>query len=167
MLELLKTFFDICLLRKGPQALPRSGLVLVITLGIYAVPELARHVFVEPLSWQDLYLIMVSILAGMGFYGLVLLIHGYAGRFLQTATAIIGSGAILSVLLVLASALFSGTPQSESLQLIGLLLLGWSILIEGHIIAEALQQHRMVGVSLAIVVVILQFAVYVILGGNG
>lgn len=167
MLELLKTFFDICLLRKGPQALPRSALLLAVTIGFYAVPEIARHVLVVPMTQQDLLLIVVSMVAGMTFYGLVLIIHGYGARLLQSVTAIIGAGAILSSLLVLASLIFAGTPESDGLQYAGLALLAWSILIEGHIIAEALQQHRMVGVSLAIVVVILQFGIYVILGGQG
>lgn len=166
MLELIRTFFDICLLRKGPQALPRSGLILVITIGLYSLPEIARHVFVEALTRKDLFLIFAALMAGISFYGLVLLIHGHRERFLQVVIAILGAGAILSFLLVIASAIFATEPASNTLQMMGVAILGWSILIEGHIIAQALQQHRMVGVSLAIVVVILQFGIYVILGGQ-
>lgn len=136
-------------------------LLFVFSAALYALPELARHIFIEGMSGWDLLILVVAILAAFVFYGLILLIHGLQARFLQLATAILGAGAILSALMFIAGAIFGENGLHPSA---GWFLLGWSVLIEGNIIARTLQQSLLVGVSLSIVVVILQLGIYVMMG---
>lgn len=161
MYRLIQTFWGICLLRKGPGDLPRSALLFVFSVALYALPEMARHIFIESMSPRDLMVLIAAITAAFAFYGLVLTIHGLQARFLQMATAIMGAGAILSALMFLAGTIFGETTVQQSA---GWFLLGWSILIEGNIIARTLQQNLLVGISLAIVVVIMQLGIYVMMG---
>ena len=41
VLPLIRTLFDIVLLRKGPDAIPRSGLLLVMAVGLWLFSSLA------------------------------------------------------------------------------------------------------------------------------
>ena len=161
VVQLIQTFWGLCLLRNSPGDLPRSSLLLVFSAALYALPELARHVFVESVSQWDLLALVAGILAAFLFYGLILTIHGLQARFMQMATAILGAGAILSALLFIVGTILGETEVQLS---VGWILLGWSILVEGNIIARTLQQKLMVGVSLAVVVVILQLGIYVAMG---
>jgi hypothetical protein len=157
----IQTFWGLCLLRNSPGDLPRSMLLLVFSAALYAVPELARHIFIKSMSSWDLLVLVVAILAALIFYGLILLIHGLQARFLQLATAVLGAGAILSAIMFIAGAAFGESAVQQSA---GWFLLGWSVVIEGNIVARTLRQSLLVGISLAIVVVILQLGIYVMMG---
>lgn len=161
MYRVIQTFWGLCLLRNSPGDLPRSTLLFVFSAALYALPELARHIFIESMSPWDLLVLVVAILAAFVFYGLILLIHGMQDRFLQMATAILGAGAILSTLMFIAGAVFGESAVQQSA---GWFLLGWSVVIEGNIISRTLSQSLLVGISLAIVVVILQLGIYVMMG---
>lgn len=95
---------------------------------------------------------------GVTFYLLVLLVAGRTRRMLQTMTAILGCGAILTLLVFFETLLLRPLLGREVAGLLGLLIIFWSVPVEGHIIARAIDRHWYVGIALAVAVFALQLA---------
>lgn len=160
MLPLLTTLADIILLRKGPEAIPRSGLLFAIAVGLWLLSSLAGTALIDRIDEDEFLLGLYSALAGILMYSVVLVASGRAERLLQTLSAIIGCGALIFLVFVAEYVLF--TPfVGERLTWIGAnLILLWSVPVEGHIIARAIDQHWYIGIVIAISVFVLQLILY-------
>lgn len=155
MSRLLQLFIDICLLRGRPQNLPASGflfgLTLVATL-VTAVPLLVYSFKgLTPAlvaAAMDAALMLIFLRGGLYFLNL-------ESRFLQTATAIFGSGAILNLVAVPIHLMVGVEPGSDVVSQLGgvlnLLLLIWSLVILGHILRHSLDIHLGGGIAIAVV----------------
>lgn len=154
MLHFLKAFLDIVLWRRGPQDLPASRLLLWLTAGAYvAVSMLQLTMLDEPAaSWLVFMLIDPLMLTG-GVY-LLLRLFGKEARFLQTATAVLGAGAVLGLALYLPVewlATQAGlSPQSTPAGLIALGMVIVFALVTGRILKLATDSNMFTGVTLAL-----------------
>lgn len=99
--------------------------------------------------------------AGVAYYVLVLLVTGHSRRILQAVTTIIGCGAILTMLIFLESLLLRPMLGREVANLLGLLIIFWSVPVEGHIIARAIDRHWYIGIAIAVVAFALQYGLQV------
>lgn len=95
---------------------------------------------------------------GVSFYVLVLLVTGHSRRMLQTMTAILGCGAILTLLVFLETVLLRPLLGNTVAGLLALLIIFWSVPVEGHIIARAIDRHWYIGIALAVAAFALQLA---------
>jgi len=111
---------------------------------------------IEGMRSQNQFMTFFGYTLGLIFYGSVLFITGYAGRMLQTISAIVACGALITLLYVVEYLLFKAIFGVEIASLVGILIIFWSVPVEGHIIARAIQQHRFVGITIAMVALILQ-----------
>lgn len=151
-------------MRKGPEHIPGSWLLLVVAVSLLVVASFSATVLIEPLREQDLRLSAVTTLLVLAFYGAVLFVTGYGGRLVQVLTAVIGCGAVLTFLVIGEFILFTplfGAPAAIS---IATLMFLWSVPVEGHIISRAIQQHWIVGVAIAVAAFILQLGFQSALG---
>ncbi|MTW21039.1 hypothetical protein [Allochromatium palmeri] len=163
MQALIKFFVELCLLRRPPQDLPASEMLL----GVVLLADLVIGVLVgitAGLSW------LTSLLQGLAEI-LLMLMALYAAltqlkrrpRFLQTATALLGSGAMLGLVAIPPLSLNpTGSQESDLAALGAFLLLGlviWGILVTGHILRHAfsitLGQGSAIAVAFQIVAVTL------------
>ena len=96
MLPLVKAFLDIALLRRGPQDLPASPLLLYLALAAVLVSYVLA---ISPLHLlpQSLMRAVVDIGFIAAFVYLLLSVAGRRVRFAQTITALFGAGAVLGV----------------------------------------------------------------------
>ena len=149
MYAILDLFWEICLLRKGPQDVPASRTLLKLGLAAYGLSSLVLFLVTMPVPaalFQTL--LDLSLLAGL-LYGL-LKIAGYSVRFVQTLTALTGTGALLGLIswplaLWMQKEAASGTGTGLP-SLFFLLLLVWSIAVLTHVLRHALSTSR--GVAL-------------------
>jgi len=111
---------------------------------------------IDGMREQNQVLTFLGYSLGLVFYASVLLITGHAGRMLQTISAIVACGAIITLVYVIEYLVFKNLFGVEFASLIGLLIIFWSVPVEGHIIARAIQQHRFVGITIAMAALILQ-----------
>lgn len=156
MLTLLKTYADMLALRKGPDAIPSSPLILLLSIGMLIVSSFFASVSMDAIRTQDHFLTFSGYALGLLFYGGVLFVLGFAGRLLQTLSAIVACGALITTLYVVAFLLLEPLFGREFAGIVGLLILFWSVPVEGHIMACAIQQHRLVGITIAMVAIVLQ-----------
>ena len=163
MLALFETLFAIIRLKKGPDAIPYSWLLCLITMTLWLFAGLAMTAMTEELGETDFLLGTFTGVVGLACYASIIVLSGHTPRLLQTVTAILGCGAVLSLIFIAGDVVLS-TILSESLtSLIIMLILLWSIPVEGHIIARAIDRHWYVGIVTAMAVFVLQLFLYELL----
>jgi hypothetical protein len=105
---------------------------------------------------QDYLVVIASGAIGLLVYFGVLTVTGYRRRSLQTLTAIIACGSILTLLFVASYVLMQVFLGTRIANMGGTLIIIWSVPVEGHIIARAIQQHWYAGIAIAMFVFIIQ-----------
>lgn len=100
MTAILKLFFDIARLRRGPEDAPSGLQPLLVTVAVFfAANALLTALFRPDINYWALQL-LVSIVFTLLWYRVLLGVFGKPERFNQTVTAMFGFGLLLSPLLV-------------------------------------------------------------------
>lgn len=160
VLPLIKTLFEIVLLRKGPDAIPRSGVLLVLIVGLWLFSSLAGLALIKQFDESNFFLGLFSGMVGILCYAVVVVASGHASRLLQTISAILGCGALISLAFVAEYVLLMPFLGERPTGLIANLILLWSVPVEGHIIARAIDRHWYIGILIAIIVFVLQLFLF-------
>lgn len=160
MIPLIKTLFDIVLLRRGPDAVPHSGLLFMMALGLWVFSSLAGLALIDRFDENDFFLGLFSGIVGIACYSVVVVLAGHSARLLQTITTLIGCGALIFLAFVAEYVLFNPFVGERITGLIANLILLWSVPVEGHIIARAVNRHWYIGILIAIAVFALQYILY-------
>jgi hypothetical protein len=148
------------LLRKGPQDVPNSLVVMLMSFGMLLFATVTSTVLIKPTGGESVLLSFVTSLLGYGFYGSVLMVTGFLNRFGQTISSIMACGSILTVLMVFAYVMLSPFLGARIAALVATLVLFWSVPVKGHIIARAINRHWYLGIAISMTIFILQFAIY-------
>jgi hypothetical protein len=167
VLPLIRTLFDIVLLRKGPEDIPRSTVLLLMTLGLWVLAELTSVVLIERVDDSDFLYETFSLLLAIIYYSAIVVIAGYGQRVLQTITTIIGCGALLALSFTAVFVFFGQFVGAAGLELIVYLYLMWSVSVEGHIIARAINRHWYIGILIALAAFALQFFAFILMTSTG
>jgi hypothetical protein len=160
LLALVSTLLDIALLRKGPDAIPRSWILLAMAVALWLFSSLAGLALIERIDETDFFLGLFGGLAGIVLYALIVVVSGRGERLIQTIAAIVGCGALIFFIFIAEYVLFTPFVGERITWLVANLILLWSIPVEGHIIARAIDRHWYIGISLAIAVFALQLVMY-------
>jgi drug/metabolite transporter (DMT)-like permease len=158
MRELLRLFTQIAVLRKGPQDLPVSMLLLALTLCAYlGVNFLITSALPGNTHWPDERwqgLLLLEALFTMTWYVVLLKIVGRPERALQTLTALFGLGAVLSPLLIAAQWLLrrfgEDATWSAPVVCLFLVMVAWLIAANSHVVKAALEWSTSASVALVI-----------------
>ena len=156
MLTLLKIYVDMLALRRGPDAIPHSWVILMLSIGMLILSSICAAAFIDFIRMQNQFLTYSGYSLGLLFYGSVLFISGYANRILQTISAIVACGAMITVLFVAEYVVFKSIFGPKFASDVGILIMFWSVPVEGHIIARAIRQHWFVGITIAMAAIILE-----------
>lgn len=139
-----KTFIQIMLLRKGPQDVAYSrvmlGVLLIFVLALQFTAMLLPAA-TKNTAIQINVVVYVILSIGIGMGGVYLLLRWFAHpeRLIQTLTAMIGVSVCFVVLRLLAASflLVLGSKPVLSISL-AWLLIAWELLIDAHILRHAL-----------------------------
>jgi hypothetical protein len=153
MKELIQLFTQIALLRRGPQDLPASLLLLGMTIvGYFGINFLVSSLM-PPLKGWPAHL-AVDVVFTLVWYVVLLRLAGRSERTLQTTTAVFGFQAVLSPLLVLSEWLMLRFAQDATWQLpvalMWLMLVIWVIAANSHVVKAALEWSSAASVALVI-----------------
>lgn len=166
MQALIRFFFELCLLRRAPQDLPASTAllwtVLVAELAIGLVVGLAAGLSLGVSLVQDT--LEAGLMLGALYGGLYFTRH--LGRFVQTATALLGTSALISLAALVPLSLNpTGSEETDAAALGAVLLLGlmaWSVVVAGHILRHTFGISLAQGAAIAVAFQILAIG---LLGG--
>lgn len=157
MQALLKAFWDIALWRRGPGDLPGSSALLGITAVAYSLLSTVQSWLIygtDRLVQRTLADLALTLL----LVWLLLTITGRSHRYRQTASAVLGTGALLSPLVILLILLKGAAAASQIVALlvwmgsVGVIL--WFTFVLGHIVRSALDTGLFTGVAIAITYVV-------------
>jgi hypothetical protein len=152
--EVIRLFTQIALLRRGPQDVPVSSLLLVLTVAAYFVVTFVVSSVLPPFTGPWFAHLCVDVVFMFVWYLLLLRIVHKPERFLQTTTAVYGFQAVLEPLLVASVWLLRRFPQDSVWQLpitmVNLALLVWIIAANSHIVKSALEWSMPPSVALVI-----------------
>ena len=154
MLQFLKVFLDIVLWRRGPQDLPASPLLLALSAAAYVVVSIIQLALLdEPATAWFVFVVLDPVLL-LGGVWLLLRLFGHRERFVQTATAVLGTGAVLGVLLFLPTqwllSLLELGPDSPVAGIVALALVVVFALVTGRILKLATDSNLFTGVALSL-----------------
>jgi hypothetical protein len=153
MSRLILFWFDICLLRAGPQDLPASRELLGLSMASYTLASFLLSLPGYPLVAAGQLALMDASLVVV-FAATVLYLTGKMARLAQTLTALFGTGTLLGLIaLPVIQLLASGQEAVQPSLLAGvlwLLLFGWNILVVAHIMRHALSVNLPAATGIAI-----------------
>jgi len=167
MKELVKLFTQIALLRRGPQDLPASMLLLGLTIVAYLVMNLLLNGLLPPGALSDATTpvteteapnwsaqLLLDTVFTLAWYVVLLRSAGRRERTLQTTTAVFGFQIVLAPLLFLSSWLSSrfphGSPGFVPVALFSIVVFVWLVAANSHIVKAALDWPT--GASVALVI---------------
>ena len=171
MSQLVRLFFLIAISRKGPQDVPHSLFLLVAMIAITAVIEILVLYFFntreEPLElWVIFKYLLIDNAALILFVYLIFYTHKYKNRFVQSITAIYGTGLIISFfsIPVLILRMFAFYGENVSLAVFGFLMtmfvIGWNLFVNMHIFRFGLSVSPFYAGALSLVLFALSLSIF-------
>lgn len=160
MLALLETLFDIIRLRKGPDALPHSSVLFAFIVAMWLIAGLVTTLFTAELDAKDFVIGTITGIAGLLCYTAIVVLAGKQARLLQTLMALLGCGALISLVFLAGNALLTPFLDENIVNVVVSLVLLWTVPVEGHIIARAIERHWYVGVIAAMAIFMFQLILY-------
>jgi hypothetical protein len=163
---LIRFYVELCLLRRAPQDLPASAAlfwtVLAAELAVGLAVGLAAGLPLGTSLAQDL--LEAGLMLGALYAGLYFTRH--LGRFVQAATALLGTSALISLAALIPLSLNpTGSKETDAAALGAVLLLGlmiWSTVVAGHILRHTFAISLAQGAAIAVAFQILAIG---LLGG--
>lgn len=154
-------------LRRGPDAIPHSWIILFMAVGLLLFSSFCAVVLIDGVRDQDHLLTFSGYFLGLLFYAAVLVATGFTSRVLQTISAIVACGALITLLYVAAYLILQALLSEAIANLVGILIMFWTVPVEGHLIAKSIEQHAFVGITIAIMALILQLGFQSVFAGSG
>lgn len=156
VISLVRTFFDIILLRKGPDAIPRAMIFFVIAVSMWLLSAFLLVIAFDSFNLTDMTTGLLSALLGWVCYSVLLKLAGKSSRLLQTLTSVAGCGALLTVAFIVSNKVLQPLMGADPAFLIAYIILLWSVPVEGHIVSKAIDRPWYVGFAIAFAVLVLQ-----------
>lgn len=155
MAKLIQLFWEICLLRAGPQDLPASHILLGMTLIAYAIAgALVAHSLVPDIAMAILASLVDTFLLALLSRGL-LWARMLGNRWNQTCTALAGTGCFFELIMwpfnLLQQQDWSTQPTFGLPMIIILVLLIWNVAVIANVLRHALSTTLFNGAILAMV----------------
>lgn len=183
MRELLRAFIEISLWRKGPQHLPHSMLLFVVTMIVYFAVAIALSgamerlvvnpdasapaTAIDPGKQSALATTSMGVGIMLAWLAVMLLVVKRSPRFYQTATAVLGIGIVIGPLATLLPALCLRIGAATAAAVIEPVILAWYLLTLAQIIRNALDIRLLGAVLLTGGYVLCQYVITVQLMNSG
>lgn len=152
---ILRAYFLLCILRSEPRDMPAAGAFFALSVTLYVLSGIALVLVYQPLPLAILSAVVETVLL-LALTWILLIAHGLRSRFIQTATAMAGTGFLFS-LFSLPLFLFrpwaengGGSPLLLIVSILLLFLVIWNIAVLAHILRHAVSASFAMGVLLAI-----------------
>jgi hypothetical protein len=163
MLPLAKAFLDIALRRQTPAYLPASWLLLLLAACAAALAEVFGALLPPPPNDQIPLRIVLEVAMPLSFTWVLLEFARRRARFLQTATALLGVGALASLILYPLDSLIAVMGEDKLMSLpIGVVWTGvlvlylWAI---AHIWRAALDSGLLLGFAISLGYFVLRISI--------
>ncbi|HJP42806.1 MAG TPA: hypothetical protein QGG06_04785 [Gammaproteobacteria bacterium] len=176
MIKLLTVFWNIILRKSGPEEVPDSNFLLVVTFIFFLLSQVLvgfkMYGGAVSLFFQLLFLDTVLLIIWLRA---ILQLSGKLERFRQSLTALFGTGTLFNFILspfILSYAPYleqltssdelqitAELPMPALLSIVILIIAIWSVLVMGHIYSRATSKSRAIGIGLALMYSFINFMI--------
>ncbi len=176
MIKLLTVFWNIILRKSGPEEVPDSNFLLVVTFIFFLLSQVLvgfkMYGGAVSLFFQLLFLDTVLLIIWLRA---ILQLSGKLERFRQSLTALFGTGTLFNFILspfILSYAPYleqltssdelqitAELPMPALLSIVILIIAIWSVLVMGHIYSRATSKNRAIGIGLALMYSFINFMI--------
>ena len=129
-----------------------------MSLVLWVVAAVAFTSLIENADGADVRRELLNFVLAMSCYYAVLVSSGHSERILQTLTALIGCGALMALCFTAALVSIGQLAGQAFISMLAILYLIWSMTVEGHIIARAIDRVFYIGVLIAFAIFVFQYA---------
>jgi hypothetical protein len=150
MKALFFTFFDICLLKRGPEVVPTHPLFLALLVGAYLLVGVAVSLALHE-GWTVMTALtytVVSMAAVAAATWFILYLRNLDRRFSGTVAALYGCDLLLSALLYVVLQFTATVTEAMAIAAVVIVSI-WYIAVSGYILQRALGITLMMGILLA------------------
>ncbi|MEP7312769.1 MAG: hypothetical protein ABI859_09310 [Pseudomonadota bacterium] len=143
LLDAARLYTEIAVFRRGPEDLPTSAVLLLLTIAAYLLVTLGLGSVMPVTAGNRIDLLALGAAFVVACYWVVLRLAGRPERFLQTVTAVFGFQLVIAPINVGFRALFQRYAGGEPLalpvwfMLLAMLLAVWTLAINGRILRSA------------------------------
>lgn len=159
---IIRAFFNICLLKIGPQDLPKSNVFMMLTLIAYIIINTISELLSYHIA-QSFLLALIHVGILVFLISSLLYINQYPQRITQTITALVGADILLNLLaLPIGFWLIQAEQYGFDMGLPSILLLflsAWTVTIYAHILSNALDVHFFVAIIIVFIYVMVTFSI--------
>lgn len=157
MYELSKLFFDIAIFNKGPQDIPASKWLLQLLVPVYMLINILI-LLMNTDMFTALMQSCVEVILVLGMAQLTLYLSGKLARFQQTACALLGTDALISLLAIPALASLVGRGSAIALLIVILMML-WHWVVTAYILMNALERPLIFALGVAFLYILISYQV--------
>jgi hypothetical protein len=161
MTELMRLYAQIALLRRGPQDIPASTFVLIVTVLGYFVINFAVSLLLPPIPGPWLGHLGVEMLFTLAWYALLLRIAGKPERFAQTTSAVFGYQGVLAPIWIASMWLVGRAGKDPTWQfpivMLSIMLFLWIVTVNTQILRAALEWPAIACVGIVALQVVLGY----------
>lgn len=163
MRAIVNYFIDLALLRRAPQDLPASSALFALVLTVGLLGGLLLSITAGGGVFLGLGQTLLDFGLMLGALYIALSVVKHPGRFLQAGTALLGAETLIGLMALLpVSFAGPGAENDGMLALAGLMflgLVGWSVVITGHILRHTFGITLGQGIAIGIAFDLLSFLV--------
>lgn len=154
MVPLIKSYYQLLMMRLPPQAFPASRPLLVIVLLAFGlVSAISHYLLVGELAYAVGRAALAIINLSVGA-GLILLVARRIVRWPQTLTALLGGSALLGAMLLPVMMVYVLGIQNIFISLSMLAFNIWELVFFGHVYRNALDTGMGTGIAVALIYLI-------------
>jgi hypothetical protein len=157
MKELVRLFVQIAMLRKGPQDLPASVIVLTAAAAGFFIINCVVSAALPPIAGPWFGHLVVNIAFTLVWYALLMRFLGRPERFLQTTAAVFGYQAVLAPLWIVSLWLVRQFADDDAwrltISIFALAIVVWKVAVNAGVLKAAIEW----GMPACVALVILQF----------
>ncbi|MDX1811908.1 MAG: hypothetical protein R3240_08175 [Gammaproteobacteria bacterium] len=159
MINWLKFFVELCLLKAAPQDAPSSRSALYVTVVSYfAIGTLIT------LHTQTLLAATITALIETGLMifltNLILWARKTPERFTQSITSLMGAGTLIGLIAIPVLNLVTGVGSEEAIaSVLWITLIVWQTLVIGHILRHTMDIPLIAGIGVALIYMYMSFAI--------
>jgi hypothetical protein len=155
---ILKTYLEIIALRKGPDVIPASWLVLSFSLLLLT---LAWTIQLSVIDVPDgsVQPALIAYAAALAFYAIIASLLGFRHRLLPMISTIIACGSMIAVASTVGAVMLAPLTGAAVANSFATVVWFWSVPVKGHIIARTVEKHWFFGIGIAMFAFLLRFGV--------
>ena len=155
MSSIFSIFWNICLLKRGPQHVPTNSLfmLLLIAANLLVSTFLNLRLYDEGTAPGVFAFMFANLATATGIVWVALYLKKMITRFPQTLSAMVGCDLLLTLLVAIVS-LFTGDLKGQLTQGVIVLVGIWSVSVWGYILHHALAITVFQGIFFAITILL-------------